>query len=58
MDEAIKHILAIRENVEIDQALRLISKKLDMSLQTLYAEYNRVVGYRQDKQTIKKLLQQ
>ncbi len=43
MDEAIKHILAIHGNVEIDQALRLISKKLDMSLQTLYSEYNRAV---------------
>jgi len=43
MDEVIKHILAIRGNVEIDQALRLLSKKLDMSLQTLYSEYNRAV---------------
>ena len=43
MDEVIKHILAIHGNVEIDQALRLMSKKLDMSLQTLYSEYNRAV---------------
>lgn len=43
MDEAIQHILAIRGNVEIDQALRLMAKKLDMSLQTLYSEYNRAV---------------
>ena len=43
MDEVIKHILAIRGSVEIDQALRLLSKKLDMSLQTLYSEYNRAV---------------
>jgi DNA primase len=43
MDEAIKHILAIHGNVEIDQALRLMSKKLEMSLQTLYSEYNRAV---------------
>ena len=43
MDEVIKHVLAIRGNVEIDQALRLLAKKLDMSLQTLYSEYNRAV---------------
>ena len=43
MDEVIKHILAIRGSVEIDQALRLLGKKLDMSLQTLYSEYNRAV---------------
>jgi len=43
MDEVIKHILAIRGSVEIDQALRLLAKKLDMSLQTLYSEYNRAV---------------
>lgn len=43
MDEVIKHILALHGNVEIDQALRLLSKKLDMSLQTLYSEYNRAV---------------
>ena len=43
MDEVIKHILAIHGNVEIDQALRLIAKKLDMSLQTVYSEYNRAV---------------
>lgn len=43
MDEVIKHVLAIRGNVEIDQALRLLAKKLDISLQTLYSEYNRAV---------------
>jgi DNA primase len=43
LDEVIKHILALHGNVEIDQALRLLSKKLDMSLQTLYSEYNRAV---------------
>lgn len=43
MDEVIKHILAIRGSVEVDQALRLLAKKLDMSLQTLYSEYNRAV---------------
>jgi hypothetical protein len=43
MNEVIQHILAIRGNVEIDQALRLLGKKLDMSLQTLYSEYNRAV---------------
>ena len=43
MNEVINHVLAIRGNVEIDQALRLLGKKLDMSLQTLYSEYNRAV---------------
>lgn len=43
IDEVIKHILAIRGSVEVDQALRLLAKKLDMSLQTLYSEYNRAV---------------
>lgn len=43
MDEVIKHILAIHGTVEIDQSLRLLAKKLDMSLQTLYSEYNRAV---------------
>lgn len=43
IDEVIKHILAVHGTVEIDQALRLLAKKLDMSLQTLYSEYNRAV---------------
>lgn len=43
LDMVLKHIISIHGTVEIDQALRLLSKKLDMSLQTLYSEYNRTV---------------
>lgn len=43
MNDVINHILRIHGNIEVDQALRLTSKKLDISLQTLYSEYNRAV---------------
>lgn len=41
--EILTHITHIHGTVEIDQALRSIAKKLDMSLQTIYSEYNRAV---------------
>lgn len=43
LNDVIQHIIHIHGNVEIDQALRLTAKKLDMNLQTLYSEYNRAV---------------
>jgi len=43
MNDVINHILRIHGNIEVDQALRLMAKKLDISLQTLYSEYNRAV---------------
>ncbi len=43
MNDIINHIIHIHGNVEVDQALSLTAKKLDMSLQTLYSEYNRAV---------------
>jgi hypothetical protein len=36
-------ITHMQGTVEIDQSLRLTAKKLDLSLQTLYSEYNRAV---------------
>ena len=43
MNDIIHHIIHIHGSVEVDQALSLTAKKLDMSLQTLYSEYNRAV---------------
>ena len=43
LQEILTHIRNTRGTVEVDQALRLIARKLDMSLQTLYSEYNRAV---------------
>lgn len=43
MNDIINHIIHIHGNVEVDQALNLTAKKLDMNLQTLYSEYNRAV---------------
>ncbi|MBP7823054.1 DNA primase [Candidatus Gracilibacteria bacterium] len=43
LQEILTHIRNTRGSVEVDQALRLIARKLDMSLQTLYSEYNRAV---------------
>lgn len=43
MNDVINHILKIHGNIEVDQALKLTAKKLDISLQTLYSEYNRAV---------------
>ncbi len=42
--DIIKHLLTVRRGaIEVDQTLGLTAKKLDISLQTLYSEYNRAV---------------
>lgn len=52
LQEILIHIRNTRGTVEVDQALRLIARKLDMSLQTLYSEYNRAVrGAQRSPQT-------
>lgn len=42
--DIIKHLMTVRRGaIEVDQTLGLTAKKLDISLQTLYSEYNRAV---------------
>lgn len=43
LQEILTMITHMHGTVEIDQSLRLTAKKLDLSLQTLYSEYNRAV---------------
>lgn len=43
LQEILTMITHMQGTVEIDQSLRLTAKKLDLSLQTLYSEYNRAV---------------
>lgn len=43
LQEVIDMILQMRGSVVIDQSLQLTAKKLDLSLQSVYSEYNRAV---------------
>jgi len=43
LQEIVTMITHMHGTVEIDQSLRLTAKKLDLSLQSVYFEYNRAV---------------
>lgn len=46
LQDIISFILGMHGTIAIDQSLRLVAKKLDLGLQSVYSEYNRAVRWK------------